>query len=88
LPATTPVAITSISVEARILIIGTTRDPATPYAWAVGLQKIIANSQLLTLVGDGHTGHNRGSACIDDAVDAYYLNGVLPAQNLRCIATS
>jgi pimeloyl-ACP methyl ester carboxylesterase len=88
LPATTPVAITSISVEAPILIIGTTRDPATPYAWAVGLQKIIANSQLLTLVGDGHTGHNRGSACIDDAVDAYYLNGVLPAQNLRCIATS
>ena len=88
LPATTPVAITSISVEAPILIIGTTRDPATPYAWAVGLQKIIANSQLLTLVGDGHTGHNRGSACIDNAVDNYYLKGVLPAQNLRCIATS
>jgi pimeloyl-ACP methyl ester carboxylesterase len=88
LPATSPVVITSISVKAPILIIGTTRDPATPYAWAVGLQKIIANSQLLTLVGDGHTGHNRGSACIDDAVDAYYLRGVLPAQNLRCIATS
>lgn len=88
LPATTPVTITSISVEAPILIIGTTRDPATPYAWAVALQKIIANSQLMTLVGDGHTGHNRGSACIDNAVDDYYLKGLLPAKNLRCIATS
>ena len=88
LPATTPVRITSISVEAPILIIGTTRDPATPYAWAIGLQKIISNSQLLTLVGDGHTGHNRGSACIDNAVDDYYLKGLLPAKNLRCIAPS
>ena len=88
LPATTPVRITSISVEAPILIIGTTRDPATPYVWAIGLQKIISNSQLLTLVGDGHTGHNRGSACIDNAVDNYYLNGLLPAENLRCVATS
>ena len=88
LPATTPVTISSISVKAPILIIGTTRDPATPYAWAVGLQKIISNSQLMTLVGDGHTGHNRGSACIDNAVDDYYLKGVLPAKNLRCIATS
>jgi hypothetical protein len=70
------------------MIIGTTRDPATPYQWAVGLQKIITNSQLLTLVGEGHTGHNRGNACIDDAVDNYYLKGVLPAKNLRCIATS
>ncbi len=88
LPPTTPVSITLISVEAPILIIGTTRDPATPYAWAVALQKIIANSQLMTLVGDGHTGHNRGSACIDNAVDDFYLKGVLPAKNLRCIATS
>jgi pimeloyl-ACP methyl ester carboxylesterase len=88
LPATKPLTITSIATKAPILIIGTTRDPATPYAWAIGLQKIIANSQLLTLVGDGHTGHNRGSACIDNAVDDYYLKGVLPAKNLRCIATS
>lgn len=88
LPPANPVTITSITTNAPIMIIGTTRDPATPYKWAIGLQKIITNSQLLTLVGDGHTGHNRGSACIDDAVDAFYLQGVLPAKNLRCIATS
>ena len=88
LPPTKPVTITAIATTSPILIIGTTRDPATPYTWAVGLQKIIANSQLLTLVGDGHTGHNRGSACIDNAVDDFYLKGVMPAKNLRCIATS
>jgi pimeloyl-ACP methyl ester carboxylesterase len=88
LSAPTPVAISSITTNAPVMIIGTTRDPATPYQWAVGLQKIITNSQLLTLVGEGHTGHNRGNACIDDAVDNYYLKGVLPAKNLRCIATS
>lgn len=87
-PPVDPVKISSITTNAPIIIIGTTRDPATPYAWAVGLQKIITNSQLMTLVGDGHTGHGRGSACIDDAVDAFYLSGLLPAQNLRCIATS
>jgi hypothetical protein len=88
LPPTKPVTITAIATTSPILIIGTTRDPATPYTWAVGLQKIIVNSQLLTLVGDGHTGHNRGSACIDNAVDDFYLKGVMPAKNLRCIATS
>jgi pimeloyl-ACP methyl ester carboxylesterase len=88
LPKTKPVAITSITTNAPIMIIGTTRDPATPYQWAIGLQKVITNSQLLTLVGDGHTGHNRGSACIDNAVDNFYLKGVLPPKNKRCIATS
>ena len=87
LPASKPVTITSISIDAPIMIIGTTRDPATPYQWAVALQQITTNSQLVTLVGEGHTGHNRGSACIDDAVDNYYLKGVLPAKNLRCRAT-
>ena len=88
LPKSKPVTITSITTNAPIMIIGTTRDPATPYQWAIALQKIITNSQLLTLVGDGHTGHNRGSACIDNAVDNFYLKGVLPPKNKRCIATS
>jgi pimeloyl-ACP methyl ester carboxylesterase len=88
LPETKPVTITSITTNAPIMVIGTTRDPATPYQWAIALQKIITNSQLLTLVGDGHTGHNRGSACIDNAVDNFYLKGVLPPKNKRCIATS
>ena len=67
-----------------ILIIGTTQDPATPYAWAKGLANYIAGSRLITLKGEGHTGYGRGSACVDDAVDAYLLTGTAPTKNLIC----
>jgi pimeloyl-ACP methyl ester carboxylesterase len=69
---------------APIIVIGTIRDPATPYSWSVGLAKIFTGSRLISLDGDGHTGHGRGSACVDDAVDAYLLKGTLPSANLSC----
>jgi pimeloyl-ACP methyl ester carboxylesterase len=69
---------------APIIVIGTIRDPATPYAWSVSLAKIFTGSRLISLDGDGHTGHGRGSACVDDAVDAYLLTGTLPTSNLSC----
>jgi pimeloyl-ACP methyl ester carboxylesterase len=81
-----PVEVKKTKTNAPIVIIGTTGDPATPYAWAKGLSKLLINSDLLTFVGDGHTGQGRGNACIDDAVDAYFLRGTLPAENLRCTA--
>jgi pimeloyl-ACP methyl ester carboxylesterase len=75
--------ITSINT-APIIVIGTTGDPATPYEWAVGLSKIFTSSKLITLNADGHTGQGRGSACVDDAVDAYLLEGISPKKNLIC----
>ena len=69
---------------APIIVIGTIRDPATPYAWSVSLAKIFTGSRLISLDADGHTGHSRGSACVDDAVDAYLLKGTLPSANLSC----
>jgi pimeloyl-ACP methyl ester carboxylesterase len=69
---------------APIIVIGTIRDPATPYSWSVGLAKIFTGSRLISLDGDGHTGHGRGSACVDDAVDAYLLTGTLPTSDLSC----
>jgi pimeloyl-ACP methyl ester carboxylesterase len=83
-PQTTPVVIGQTSTTAPIIVIGTTGDPATPYAWAVGLHKLLTNSQLVTLVGEGHTGQGRGNGCIDEAIDAYYLKGTLPTPDLRC----
>jgi pimeloyl-ACP methyl ester carboxylesterase len=67
-----------------IIIIGTLRDPATPYSWAVALHKLITNSRLITLDGDGHTGHGRGSTCVDKSVDAYFITGKIPAMDLKC----
>jgi len=67
-----------------IIVIGTLRDPATPYSWAVALHKLIANSLLITLDGDGHTGHGRGSACVDKTVDTYFITGKIPATDQKC----
>ena len=67
-----------------ILIIGTTQDPATPYAWAKALNNYIVGSRLITMKGEGHTGYGRGSACTDDAVDTYLLTGTIPTKNLTC----
>jgi pimeloyl-ACP methyl ester carboxylesterase len=74
-----------ISIKtAPIIVIGTTRDPATPYEWSVGLNQIFNNSKLISLDADGHTGQGRGSACVDDAVDSYLLQGKTPKKNLTC----
>jgi pimeloyl-ACP methyl ester carboxylesterase len=75
--------ITSIKT-APVIVIGTTRDPATPYEWSVGLHQIFKNSKLISLDADGHTGQGRGSACVDNAVDSYLLQGKMPKMNLTC----
>jgi pimeloyl-ACP methyl ester carboxylesterase len=69
---------------APILVVGTTRDPATPYAWAQGLAAQLSSGHLLTMNGDGHTAYLRGSTCIDSAVNAYLLAGTLPAPGTVC----
>jgi pimeloyl-ACP methyl ester carboxylesterase len=67
-----------------ILVVGTTRDPATPYEWAQSLAKIFSSALLITLDGDGHAGHGRGSTCVDSAVDRYLLTGSVPKSELFC----
>ena len=78
-----PIEINQIKTT-PIIVIGTLRDPATPYSWAVALNKLITNSRLITLDGDGHTGHGRGSACVDRAVDEYFITGKIPATDQKC----
>jgi hypothetical protein len=75
----------SITTKSQIVVIGVTKDPATPYEWAKELNKILKNSVLLTYAGDGHTGHNRGNACIDSRVDSYFLGKTIPA-SISCKA--
>ncbi|MCX5284683.1 alpha/beta hydrolase [Streptomyces sp. NBC_01281] len=67
-----------------ILVVGTTRDPATPYPWAKSLASQLSSATLLTYVGDGHTAYGRGSACIDSAIDRYLLQGTPPEEGKRC----
>ena len=67
-----------------IVVVGTTRDPATPYKWAQGLASELENGHLITFNGDGHTAYTRSNPCVDDAVDAYLLKGRVPPAGLKC----
>ncbi|MFI1974364.1 alpha/beta hydrolase [Streptomyces wedmorensis] len=69
---------------APILVVGTTRDPATPYQWARSLADQLSSGTLLTYEGDGHTAYGRGSDCIDTAINAYLLEGTPPQDGKRC----
>ena len=69
---------------APIVVVGTTRDPATPYHWARALASQLSSGRLLAYEGDGHTAYGRGSACIDSAINTYLLRGTPPTQGKRC----
>ncbi|MEV4252453.1 alpha/beta hydrolase [Spirillospora sp. NPDC049652] len=67
-----------------ILVIGTLRDPATPYKWAQGLASQLSSGELLTLDGDGHTAYLQGNSCITAATDDYLVTGTPPKKGTVC----
>ncbi|MFE6978220.1 alpha/beta hydrolase [Streptomyces sp. NPDC057682] len=69
---------------APIVVVGTTRDPATPYKWAQSLAGQLSSGTLLTYEGDGHTAYGRGSDCIDTAINTYLLDGTPPKPGTKC----
>ncbi|MFI9272320.1 alpha/beta hydrolase [Kitasatospora sp. NPDC052896] len=69
--------------SAPILVVGSTGDDATPYAWAQKLASGLANATLLTRDGDGHTGYGK-SACIQTDVNAFLLDGTMPPAGTHC----
>ena len=69
---------------APILVVGTTGDPATPYAWSKSLAEQLDSGQLLTWEGNGHTAYGGDAPCVNDAIDAYLLSGTMPKEGLTC----
>lgn len=69
---------------APIVVIGTTNDPATPYAGAQALAKTLESGVLVTWEGEGHTAYGRSNDCIAGAVDNFFLNGTVPQDGLTC----
>ncbi|MEK2489584.1 alpha/beta hydrolase [Kitasatospora purpeofusca] len=69
---------------APILVVGSTGDPATPYAAAESLAKGFADATLLTRVGEGHGAFGKGNGCVDAAYAAYLTEGTLPAAGTKC----
>jgi pimeloyl-ACP methyl ester carboxylesterase len=67
-----------------IVVIGTTRDPATPLEEAEALASQLESGVLVTRDGDGHTAYHSGNDCIDGAVESYLIEGVVPKAGLAC----
>ena len=67
------------------MVIGTTHDPATPYADAVALKNQLGPPAfLVTLDGDGHTAYLRGDDCILGLVNPYLSSARVPRGSPRC----
>lgn len=81
--AVTPAPIAAEGAD-PILVVGTTGDPATPYAWAESLADQLSSGVLLTYDGTGHTAYRTGNSCIDQAVDLYLLSGTTPDEGTTC----
>jgi pimeloyl-ACP methyl ester carboxylesterase len=67
-----------------ILVVGTTRDPATPFRWAKALAGDLKSGVLLGRNGDGHTAYMMGSSCIDGIVNDYLISGAVPRNGTMC----
>ncbi len=66
------------------MVVGTTRDPATPLVWAKAMASQLDSGVLVERDGDGHTGYNSGNECVDGAIESYLIEGVVPPDGLTC----
>src|ERR687898_474752 len=82
-PVAEPARVSAAGAD-PILVVGTTGDPATPYEWAEALTSQLESGVLLTREGLGHLAYQAGNDCIDEAIDAYLLDGTVPEDGLRC----
>jgi len=69
---------------APIMVVGTTGDPATPYQWAVALAEQLESGVLVSYDGEGHTAYRKSNSCVDDAVEAYFIDGTVPESDPEC----
>ena len=67
-----------------VIVVATTGDPATPYEWGVRAAEELETATLITVEGDSHTAYWGGNSCVDDAIDTYLLELVMPDEGTRC----
>ncbi|WP_440103753.1 alpha/beta hydrolase [Streptosporangium sp. H16] len=67
-----------------IMVVGTERDPATPYQWSEALASQLSSGVLVGFDGDGHTAYLTGSECVDRLVDDYLIDLTVPKDGTRC----
>ncbi|MCB0910191.1 MAG: alpha/beta fold hydrolase [Propionibacteriaceae bacterium] len=69
--------------SAPVLVVGNVHDPATNYAGARAVSRLLPNSRLLSSNNWGHTAYGV-SGCATAHVDAYLVEGTLPAPGTVC----
>lgn len=74
-----------IDEEVDLVMIGTVHDWATTYEWSQSAAAQAGSAaSLVTYEGFGHTIYGQGHDCIDEAIDAYFLEGIVPEDGLTC----
>ncbi|MER6378619.1 alpha/beta hydrolase [Streptomyces sp. NPDC001250] len=72
--------------SAKMLLVGTRGDPATPYEWTTETAARLGSSAVvLDNRGDGHTGYT-SSKCVHQKADDFLLYGSLPPSGSSCPA--
>jgi pimeloyl-ACP methyl ester carboxylesterase len=73
-----------ISGLPKVLVISTTKDPATPYEAGVKLADELG-AALLTVDGTNHTAYlGLGNSCVDDIGTNYFIDLTLPDDGTTC----
>ncbi|WP_283136752.1 alpha/beta hydrolase [Rhizohabitans arisaemae] len=68
-----------------ILMVQNAGDPATPIEGALRAFHRFKNARFLLVTGEGdHGAYAGGNACVDDRVEAYLVDGVLPGKFTTC----
>jgi len=78
-----PIPVAVAAGAPPIVVVGTTRDPATPYVWAERMASTLASGRLITRDGDGHTGYIE-SPCVAQMVNDYLVNLTVPPDKAFC----
>ncbi|HTN80052.1 MAG TPA: alpha/beta hydrolase [Acidimicrobiales bacterium] len=78
-----PIPVATAVGAPPIVVIGTTRDPATPYVWAERMASSLSSGVLITRDGDGHGGY-ADSPCVAQMANDYLVNLTVPPPKAFC----
>ncbi len=81
-PTRTPAPVRAAGAP-PILLVSSSGDPATPHVWAQSVASELARAVLVTWQGNDHVAYYY-SPCVRSIVQAYLLDGTLPASGTVC----